>query len=133
MTKANILNGWRDPNEKPVDGVNLLVVLQDNDNKAYVVQLEREGLDHARSHEDFTVVAWQYCPMWVTGMIMRNSVRGWRSPSEYPIFNVRVLIARKNFEDNTDIISIVNINELDNFLCYGALLAWQYCPIWESE
>ena len=64
MTKANALRGWRSPEEKPVEGVTLLVVLQSKTSGITFVSEEHISIEFARDSDDFNLIAWQYCPVW---------------------------------------------------------------------
>lgn len=64
MTKANIMNGWRNPNEDPEMYGALLVVYAYNQDNSIFRAIEYLGIKHARNREDCTLLAWQYLPEW---------------------------------------------------------------------
>lgn len=64
MTKANILHGWRDPNEKPEPECPLLVVFRSKRNNIVFRSTDFWGIEHARNQEKCTLLAWQYFPVW---------------------------------------------------------------------
>lgn len=65
MTKANALRGWRSPEEKPVKGERLLLVIQSRTDKLpFIIALKCcTGLDDF-SDDVYELLAWQYCPIW---------------------------------------------------------------------
>lgn len=66
MTRANILRGWRDPNEDPKIYATLLVVYRDKrDGFIFVSTVSANvGIEYARNNPDYTFLAWQYLPGW---------------------------------------------------------------------
>ena len=65
MKQENVLHGWRNPNENPETDATLLVVYRDNKDNVVFTTTEYLGIGHARKQKDFTLLAWQYLPVWV--------------------------------------------------------------------
>lgn len=65
MTEANILNGWREPDEDPKIDCPLLVVYKDHEYNMIIRVINSQGIESARNERDRTLLAWQYVPEWV--------------------------------------------------------------------
>ena len=64
MKKANILNGWRNPNKDPKLDRPLLVVYRSKMDGFEFMTIDRLGIQDARNHPDYFLLAWRYLPVW---------------------------------------------------------------------
>jgi len=64
MTKANALRGWRNPEEKPVENVPLLVAFRQKKSGIEFVSQQISGYEQLFNDDDYEVLAWQYSPIW---------------------------------------------------------------------
>lgn len=66
MTKANVLNGWKSPDEKPTNnGGDVLFVFRSIESgNIFIVALHRYDIEELRNDNHYELLAWQYCPVW---------------------------------------------------------------------
>lgn len=64
MTEINILNGWRHPDEKPINGVYVLTALRNKKTGFTFISIMHSDSCNVYISKMYDLLAWQYCPVW---------------------------------------------------------------------